>query len=46
MTNGRMSVPVDVTGDKWAVLLNDNHNKERQRVKFLKNIGIFYLDIS
>jgi transcriptional regulator with XRE-family HTH domain len=31
-----MSVPLDVSGDKWAVLLNNNHNKERQRVTALE----------
>jgi Zn-dependent peptidase ImmA (M78 family) len=31
-----MSVPLDVSGDKWAILLNDYHNKERQRVTILE----------
>jgi Zn-dependent peptidase ImmA (M78 family) len=31
-----MSVPLDVTGDKWAVLLNDCHTQERQRVTILE----------
>jgi Zn-dependent peptidase ImmA (M78 family) len=31
-----MSVPLDVSGDKWAVLLNDSHNIERQRVTILE----------
>jgi Zn-dependent peptidase ImmA (M78 family) len=31
-----MSVPVDLSGDKWAIVLNDNHNKERQRVTILE----------
>ena len=31
-----MSVPLDVSGDKWAVLLNDHHKKERQRVTVLE----------
>jgi transcriptional regulator with XRE-family HTH domain len=31
-----MSVPLDVVGDKWAVLLNDCHKIERQRVTVLE----------
>jgi Zn-dependent peptidase ImmA (M78 family) len=31
-----MSIPLDVSGDTWAVLLNDCHNKERQRVTILE----------
>ena len=31
-----MSVPIDISVDIWAVLLNDCHNKERQRVTILE----------
>ena len=31
-----MSVPLDELGDRWAVLLNDDHKKERQRVTILE----------
>jgi transcriptional regulator with XRE-family HTH domain len=31
-----MSVPLDAGGDKWAVLLNDCHKAERQRVTVLE----------
>ncbi len=31
-----MSVPLDLSGDQWAVLLNDHHKKERQRVTVLE----------
>jgi transcriptional regulator with XRE-family HTH domain len=31
-----MSVPIDILGDTWAVLLNDCHNEERQRVTILE----------
>ena len=33
-----MSVPVSTSDDKWAVLLNDCHTKERQRVTILEEI--------
>jgi transcriptional regulator with XRE-family HTH domain len=33
-----MSVPVSTSEDKWAVLLNDCHTKERQRVTLLEEI--------
>ena len=33
-----MSVPVSTSEDKWAVLLNDCHTKERQRVTILEEI--------
>jgi len=31
-----MSVPLNGSGDRWAVLLNDSHTKERQRVTVLE----------
>jgi transcriptional regulator with XRE-family HTH domain/Zn-dependent peptidase ImmA (M78 family) len=31
-----MSVPIEISEDTWAVLLNDCHNKERQRVTILE----------
>lgn len=31
-----MSVPIDILGDTWAVLLNDRHATERQRVTILE----------
>ena len=31
-----MSVPLDVENDTWAVLLNDSHSRERQRVTVLE----------
>ena len=34
-----MSVPLDNTEDSWAVLLNDCHIRERQRVTVLEEFG-------
>lgn len=31
-----MSVPLDIANDRWAVLLNDSHTVERQRVTVLE----------
>ena len=34
-----MSVPLDPHNEKWAVLLNDTHTMERQRVTLLEEFG-------
>ncbi|WP_027515676.1 ImmA/IrrE family metallo-endopeptidase [Bradyrhizobium sp. WSM1417] len=31
-----MSVPIEISEDTWAVLLNDSHKEERQRVTILE----------
>jgi transcriptional regulator with XRE-family HTH domain len=31
-----MSVPIDLENDRWAILRNDNHTIERQRVTYLE----------
>lgn len=31
-----MSVPLDIENDRWAILRNDHHNVERQRVTYLE----------
>lgn len=31
-----MSVPIDIESGEWAILLNDSHTKERQRVTLLE----------
>tara|TARA_R100000322_G_scaffold114917_1_gene73849 strand:- start:1014 stop:1388 length:375 start_codon:yes stop_codon:yes gene_type:complete len=31
-----MSVPLDITEDRWAILRNDSHTPERQKVTYLE----------
>lgn len=31
-----MTVPLDIDNDRWAILRNDHHNPERQRVTYLE----------
>jgi len=31
-----MSVPLDIVNDKWAILLNNSHSEERQKVTYLE----------